>query len=88
LARIEGSGNPIRFEQLNNDDESIIGEANAIDYNAVDGTLVLTGAARLKQPQQEVNSDRIVFNSRAQTVQADGGDNGRVNLTIQPPQND
>lgn len=88
LARIEGSGNPIRFEQLNNADESIVGEANAIDYNAIDGTLILTGAATLKQPRQELNSDRIVFNSRAETVQADGGDKGRVSIRIQPPKAD
>lgn len=86
LARIEGSGNPIRFEQLNNADEPIVGEATTIDYNAIDGTLILTGSARLKQPRQELNSNRIVFNSRAQTVQADGGDKGRVTLRIQPPQ--
>ncbi len=85
LARIEGDGNPIRFEQLNDANESIVGEANSIDYNAVDGTLILIGNARLKQPRQELNSNRIVFNSRAQTVKADGGDQGRVSIRIQPP---
>ena len=88
LARIEGSGNPIRFEQLNNADEPIVGEATAIDYNAIDGTLILTGAARLQQPRQELNSNRIVFNSRAQTVKAEGGEEGRVSIRIQPPQAD
>lgn len=88
LARIEGNGTPIRFEQLNDADESIVGEANAIDYNAVDGTLILTGKARLKQPRQELNSNRIVFNAREQTVKADGGNQGRVSIRIQPPQSD
>jgi len=88
LARIEGSGTPIQFEQLNDANEPIVGEANAIDYNAIDGTLVLTGNARLKQPRQELNSGRIVFNSRAQTVKADGGGNGRVSIRIQPPKAD
>ncbi len=86
LARIEGDGNPIRFEQQNDLNETIVGEANAIDYNAADGTLVLSGNARLKQPRQELNSSRIVFNSRAQTVKADGGDQGRVSIRIQPPE--
>ena len=88
LARIEGKGSPISFEQLNNADEPIVGEANAIDYNAVDGTLILIGAARLKQPRQELNSNRIVFNSREQTVKAEGGESGRVSIRIQPPQAD
>lgn len=88
LARIEGKGSPIRFEQLNDLNESVVGEANAIDYNATDGTLILTGDARLQQPRQELNSSRIVFNSRAQTVKADGGDQGRVNIRIQPPESE
>lgn len=85
LARIEGNGTPIRFEQLNDADENIVGEANSIDYNAIDGSLVLSGNANLKQPRQELNSNQIVFNSRTQTVKADGGNSGRVSIRIQPP---
>lgn len=86
LARIEGSGTPIRFEQQNDSNETILGEANSLEYNAVDGTLVLSGNARLQQPRQELNSTRIVFNSRAQTVMAEGGEQGRVSIRIQPPE--
>ena len=88
LAKIEGSGSPIRFEQQNDLNETIVGEANSIDYNAANGTLILAGNARLKQPRQELNSTRIVFNSRAQTVKAEGGEKGRVNIRIQPPEPD
>jgi len=88
LARIEGSGSPIRFEQLNDADELVVGEANRIDYNATEGTLVLSGNARLQQPRQELNSNRIEFDVRAQTVKADGGDSGRVSIRIQPPKPD
>jgi len=59
LARIEGKGSPISFEQLNNADD-----------------------------RQELNSNRIVFNSREQTVKAEGGESGRVSIRIQPPQAD
>jgi len=86
LAKIEGNGSPIRFEQLNDLNETIVGEANSIDYNAADGTLILAGEARLQQPRQELNSSRIVFNSRAQTVKAEGGNQGRVSIRIQPPE--
>jgi len=88
LARIEGTGTPIRFEQQNDLNETIVGEATSIDYNAIDGTLILSGSARLKQPRQELNSSRIVFNSRAETVKAEGGDQGRVSIRIQPPEPD
>jgi len=85
LARIEGSGAPIRFEQENDAGEPVVGEANSIDYNAIGGTLVLTGNARLTQPRQELNSGRIVFDLNQQTVKADGGNSGRVSISIQPP---
>jgi len=85
LSRIEGTGSPIRFEQLNDADQTIVGEANSINYDAVDGTLILIGNARLKQPRQELNSNQIVFNSRNQTVKAEGGNTGRVSIRIQAP---
>jgi len=88
LARIEGKGTPIRFEQQNDLNETIVGEATSIDYNAADGTLILSGSARLSQPRQELNSSRIVFNSRTEKVQAEGGDQGRVSIRIQPPEPD
>ncbi len=85
LTRIAGDGNPIRFEQLNDSDERIVGEANNIDYNAVDGTLILSGNATLSQPRQNLTSGKIVFNSRARTIKADGGNSGRVSIRLQPP---
>jgi len=85
LARIEGTGSPIRFEQENDAGEPVVGEATAIDYNAISGTLVLSGKARLTQPRQELKSSRIVFDLNAQSVKADGGNSGRVSISIQPP---
>ena len=90
LARIEGSGSPIRFEQENEAGETVRGEARDIRYDATDGTLVLSGAATLAQPGQSLTSERIVFDSRAQRVSAEGGGEeggggGRVNIRLEPP---
>lgn len=85
LSRIDGVGSPIRFEQENDEGEPVIGEAGEIRYNAVDGTLILSGTATLSQPRQTLRSSRIEFDSRTQTVRADGGDGGRVSIRIQPP---
>lgn len=85
LSKIEGSGSPILFEQENEAGESVSGQANAIEYDAKNGTLVLKGSASLKQPGQHVKSDRIVFDSSKQKVSAEGGEKGRVSIRIQPP---
>lgn len=91
LARVEGSGTPIRFEQENEAGEPIRGEAREISYDATSGTLVLSGAATLARPGQTLTSERIVFEARTQKVSAEGGPDkdgepgGRVNIRIEPP---
>ena len=89
LSKIEGRGSPIRFEQENESGELMQGEASEIIYNAVDGTLILTGSASLSQPRQNLTSEKIIFNTQTQKISADGGgaDGGRVSIQIQPPSN-
>ena len=90
LARIDGEGSPIRFEQENEAGELMRGEAREISYEADTGTLVLSGAATLAQPGQSLASERIVFDAETQKVSAegggsDGGGGGRVSIRIEPP---
>lgn len=89
LSLIEGQGSPIRFEQENDQGEKVRGEAGKIRYEATTGILVLSGKATLSQPNQELSSERIVFDSISQKVSAEGdGGEGRVSIRIQPPSRD
>ena len=85
LSMITGQGSPITFQQENELGELVTGSCDAISYDAVNGVLTMTGNAQLKQPKQELKSDSIVFNSINQSVIAQGGESGRVSITIQPP---
>lgn len=89
LARIQGSGSPIRFEQQNEAGGTMRGEASSIRYDAVGGSLVLEGNATLAQPGQSLSSQRISFDSKTQKISAEGGgggnDGGRVSIRIEPP---
>jgi len=85
LNKIEGTGNPIIFEQKNEADELVQGRASNISYDASNGILILKGNATLSQPRQQLKSQRIVFDSTKQKVSAEGGDNGRVNIRIEAP---
>lgn len=89
LSKMQGRGSPIRFVQENEAGELMQGEASEIIYNALDGTLVLSGSASLSQPRQSLTSEKITFNAQTQKVSADGGGNkGRVSIQIQPPSAD
>ncbi len=85
LSTIKGIGDPIVFEQENEEGELVIGQCQEIEYNAINASLVLIGNASLKQPNQELSGQRIEFDSKNQKVRADGGNKGRVSITIQPP---
>lgn len=86
LHTISGTGSPIKFEQQNEAGELMQGEASNLHYDAIAGTLTLEGSAKLSQPRQNLNSERIVFDSRSQKVSAEGGGaSGRVNIQILPP---
>lgn len=86
LSRVEGTGSPIQFQQENEAGELVKGNANTIDYNADTNSLILGGSATLTQPGQRLKSERIVFDINRQKVSAEGGDNGRVSIQIQPPE--
>ena len=83
---LNGTGNPIRFQQETEAGETMNGEAESIIYDALAGTLTLKGAAKLSQPRQNLVSDLIVFDARTQKVNAEGGGKtGRVSIKILPP---
>lgn len=86
LSRVEGTGSPIKFQQENDAGELVTGNANSIDYNAENNSLALSGSATLTQPGQRLQSERIVFDINKQKVSAQGGNNGRVSIQIQPPE--
>lgn len=95
LARIEGNGSPLVFEQDNEAGERMQGTAGRIVYDAIAGSLVLEGEATLSQPRQKLQSERIVFDTRTQTVSAEGGPSvgdgqppGRVTIRLEPPARD
>lgn len=89
LAAIVGTGTPLSFEQENESGELMQGAASRIVYDAIEGSLVLEGGATLEQPRQSLTSDRIVVDTRTQTVRAEGNATddspGRVTIRLEPP---
>jgi lipopolysaccharide transport protein LptA len=89
-------GKPADFEQKREGTTQIArGHADQIIYDVAEGTVRLTDNAWLSDGQNEISGPALVYNIRAQRVQANGGASiaaggdtgsadGRVHITIAP----
>ena len=87
IARATITGKPAQFEQQRSDSQQMAhGRANEIVYDVSDGTVRLSNDAWLTDGQNEISGPLLVYNIRAQRVQAaaqpETGE--RVHITIAP----
>jgi lipopolysaccharide transport protein LptA len=88
IERATITGTPAEFEQQRTDSDLMArGRAGAIEYNVQGGTVRLTQEAWLSDGRNEITGPLLVYNIRAQRVQAatEPGDKQRVRITINPP---
>ena len=81
------TGSPATFVQRpDNQDVDQHAEAQRMEYQAAEGLLILTGAARVWQTDgKEFRSQKIVYDITKNTVNAgDSAGGDRVHITIQP----
>ncbi|HXO16224.1 MAG TPA: lipopolysaccharide transport periplasmic protein LptA [Steroidobacteraceae bacterium] len=87
IARATITGKPAEFEQKRADSEQMArGHADEIVYDLSDGTVQLSNEAWLTDGQNEISGPLLVYNVRAQRVQAAAapGTDQRVHITITP----
>jgi lipopolysaccharide transport protein LptA len=87
IARATVTGKPAEFEQERTDTGQLArGHADQIVYDVGEGTVRLTENAALTDGRSEVSGALLVYNIRAQSLQAgsETGTNGGVHLLIQP----
>jgi lipopolysaccharide transport protein LptA len=87
IARATVTGKPAEFEQQRTDSQQIArGHANEIVYDVTEGTVRLSNDAWLSDGQNEISGPLLVYNIRAQHVQAaTSPDSGqRVHIVITP----
>lgn len=90
LDKIVATGKPARFRQAPapGKDQETNGEANQIEYHALQGVVVLDGAARLSQGDNVFTGNRIEYETEKRLVRAGKAANaqkpGRVQVVIQP----
>ena len=84
LYRISGNGNPIRFQQLTENDELMRGQSNEITYNTQTSEITFKGNAEFERPGQKFTGHTISYNMAELTFKAAGNQTGRVNIVLQP----
>jgi lipopolysaccharide export system protein LptA len=87
IARATAKGRPAEFEQTREGSDQISrGHADQIVYDVSDGTIRLTDDAWLSDGQNQISGPSLVYNVRAQRVQATSGPDGeqRVHIIINP----
>jgi len=95
VERINVDGNPAAYTTVTETGKPISATGQHIVYTDHDQLLVLTGNARLRQPERTVSSQRIVYDTRQHTVVAGRKiadtkssqsvpEKERVNITLTP----
>lgn len=84
LYKITGSGSPIRFQQLTENNELMRGQSEQISYNTKTSEITFSGNAEFEKPGQKFTGHSINYNIAELTFKAAGNDNGRVNIVLQP----
>jgi lipopolysaccharide transport protein LptA len=87
ILRATATGKPAEFEQPRGDSQQLArGHAAEIVYDVHEGTVRLSNDAWLSDGTNEISGPLLVYNIRAQRVQAatQPGSDQRVHITIQP----
>jgi len=87
IARATASGKPAQFEQPRADSQQMAqGHAEEIVYDVNEGTVRLSNDAWLSDGVNQISGPLLVYNIRAQRVQAatQPGSDQRVHITINP----
>ena len=88
LSRVIADGTPVKFRQMPDDSQQMMhGRALHVEYDTANNVVTLEGEARLWQGKDRFTGDRIVYDTGAGTVQAQGGEtseDGRVHAIIHP----
>jgi len=95
LERLIVTGKPARYNHQTETGETIEAESEHMVYTASKNTLVMTINAHLKQPDHQLSSQKIIYNTKKKIVIAGGKSNTpsngsqptgsqRVNITLTP----
>lgn len=84
VTRVLLTGTPAALQQENDDGRMMRAQARRIDYDTGSEQVVLSGAVRIEQGRDLFRGERVNYDTRSGHITGDGGQGGRIHLTIQP----
>ncbi|WAT00299.1 lipopolysaccharide ABC transporter substrate-binding protein LptA [Rouxiella chamberiensis] len=83
---VEGFGNPVTFQQMQDNGKPLKGHAAKVRYEVEKDLVTLTGDAYLEQLDSNVKGDRITYLVQQQQMQAYSDKGSRVTTVLVPSQ--
>ena len=85
ISRVVITGSPAHLEQLDENNNLVLGDASTLDYDNLKGIAVLQGNASITQKGRgEAHGDKLTYNTETSEMTGESGGDGMVHMTFKP----
>ena len=85
ISRVVITGGPAHLEQLDENNNLVLGDASTLDYDNLQGIAVLQGNASITQKGRgEAHGDKLTYNTETSEMTGESGGDGMVHMTFKP----
>ncbi|MEP7184555.1 MAG: lipopolysaccharide transport periplasmic protein LptA [Rhodanobacter sp.] len=85
ISRVVIAGNPAHLQQLDDNNNLVLGDATTLDYDNLRGIAVLRGNASINQKGRgQAHGDKLTYNTQTSEMTGESGGDGLVHMTFQP----
>jgi lipopolysaccharide export system protein LptA len=85
ISRVVITGNPAHLEQLDENNNLVLGDAATLDYDNLKGIAVLSGNASITQKGRgDAHGDKLTYNTETSEMTGESGGDGMVHMTFKP----
>jgi len=85
ISRVVITGSPAHLEQLDENNNLVLGDAATLDYDNLKGIAVLSGNASITQKGRgDAHGDKLTYNTETSEMTGESGGDGMVHMTFKP----
>ena len=85
ISRVVITGNPAHLEQLDENNNLVLGDAATLDYDNLKGIAVLSGNASITQKGRgDAHGDKLTYNTETSQMTGESSGDGLVHMTFKP----
>ncbi|KQZ69155.1 sugar transporter [Rhodanobacter sp. Root561] len=85
ISRVVITGSPAHLEQLDENNNLVLGDAATLDYDNLKGIAVLSGNASITQKGRgDAHGDKLTYNTETSQMTGESSGDGLVHMTFKP----